>query len=431
METEERRVISPSRVHPSTEETMLRADVVQELLARVERGEGVKRIARELGIDRRTVKRWRQRGAWRPQTRRRRRQIDPFVDFVARRGPEVGWNCMVLHRELRALGFQAGYLQVQRYVQPLRAARQWAAVATVRFETAPGQQAQVDCGQLRVWIGEALEGIHLFVFTLRYSRRLWVRAYPNERLPSLLAGHEEAFRHFGGVPLECLYDNPHTLVLGRPAGRVLWHPVFADFARYYGFTPRACQPYRAQTKGKTESGVKVRQAERPGRAPVRLLGRPQWLARGVDRHGGRSAGARHDPRAPDRSLHARDPHPPRAPGPVPVRARPGPAGPGGCPGGHRGGPLLGPGALRRRARHGPRDRDSLRDVPRQRLARSARKSRAPLGGDGFRALRRPPPPRAASPLSRTSPMGPGLRLGEVAVRDLAIYEALVQQGGGA
>lgn len=256
MKEEQGLVVSPSRTTRSTEETVLREDLVREVLARLERGEGVKRIARELAIDRKTVKRWRRRGTWRPQTRTRRRAIDPFARFIERRGPEVEWNCMVLHRELRALGFPAGYLQVQRYVQPLRAARRWAAVATVRFETGPGQQAQVDFGQLRVWISEYPTVVHLFVFTLGYSRRVWVHAYPHERLAALLDGHEGAFRHFGGVPLEGLYDNPRTLVIGRQDGRVLWHPVFEDFARYYGFTPRACRPYRARTKGKTENGVK-------------------------------------------------------------------------------------------------------------------------------------------------------------------------------
>jgi transposase len=71
-----------------------------------------------------------------------------------------------------------------------------------------------------------------------------------------LAPHERALRHFGGVPLSCLSDNPRTITVGRSAGQVLWHPRFEDCARYYGFTPRACQPYRARTKGKVESGVK-------------------------------------------------------------------------------------------------------------------------------------------------------------------------------
>ena len=105
----------------------------------------------------------------------------------------------------------------------------WAALATVRYETGPGEQAQVDFGQLHVWIGEQRERVHLFVMTLGYSRRLWVRAYPHERLSALLDGHERAFRHFGGVPLTCLYDNPRTLVLGRRERDVQWHAVFQDF----------------------------------------------------------------------------------------------------------------------------------------------------------------------------------------------------------
>ena len=57
------------------------------------------------------------------------------------------------------------------------------------------------------------------------------------------------------MPLTCLYANPRTLVLGRRARAVQWHPVFHDVVRYYGVPPRACQPYRARTKGKVESGV--------------------------------------------------------------------------------------------------------------------------------------------------------------------------------
>jgi len=236
---------------------MLGADLVREMVARRERGEGVKRIARELGVDRKTVKRWLRLGAWQPrQNRRRVRQLDRFAEFIERRAPEVGFNGAVLYRELRALGFSGGLLQVQRFIRPYRERRRWSELATVRFETGPGEQAQVDYGQLRVWIGALPEKVHLFVFTLGYSRRLYARGYPHERLTTLLDGHERAFRWFGGVTLSCLYDNPRNLVLGRRENKVLWHPQFEDFARYYGFTPRACQPYRARTKGKVESGVK-------------------------------------------------------------------------------------------------------------------------------------------------------------------------------
>ena len=236
---------------------MLRGDVVREIIARKERGAGIKRIARELGVDRKTVKRWLRVGGWQPRrSQLRRRLIEQFTEFIAQRGPEVGWNGVVLHRELTGLGFSGSYQQVQRYLKPHRAQRKWAELATVRFETGPGEQAQVDYGQLQVWIGAQLETVHLFVLTLGYSRRLYTYAYHDEKLASLLDGHERAFRHFGGVTLTCLYDNPRTVVLGRRENRVVWHPVFEDFARYYGFTPHACQPYRARTKGKVESGVK-------------------------------------------------------------------------------------------------------------------------------------------------------------------------------
>ena len=80
----------------------------------------------------------------------------------------------------------------------------------------------------------------------------------NERLSSLLDGHERAFRWFGGLTLSCLYDNPRDLVLGRRENKVLWYPQCEDFARYYGFTPHACQPYRARTKGQASYCTSLR-----------------------------------------------------------------------------------------------------------------------------------------------------------------------------
>jgi transposase len=250
MEKVQEGVASPLNESGSAEERMVGAEMVREMVARRERGQGVKRIARELGVDRKTVRRWLKVGVWRPrQTQRRVRKLDRFAEFLKQRAPEVGWNGAVLYRELQAMGFTGGRLQVQRFVRPYREQRKWSELATVRFETGPGEQAQVDYGQLLVWIGAQWEKVHLFVFTLGYSRRLYSCGYQNERLATLIDGHERAFRWFGGVTLSCLYDNPRTLVLGRSDNKVLWHPVFEDFASYYGFAPHACQPHRPRTKG--------------------------------------------------------------------------------------------------------------------------------------------------------------------------------------
>lgn len=128
----------------------------------------------------------------------------------------------------------------------------------MRFETPPGRQGQADWGQCWTTIAGKGVKVHLFVLTLGYSRRLYAEAALDEKLPSFLRCHEAAFAHLGGVPHEIVYDNLKSVVLGRDfaGSRFEWNPIFWDFSRYYGFQPRPHRPYRPQTKGKVESGVK-------------------------------------------------------------------------------------------------------------------------------------------------------------------------------
>jgi len=93
---------------------------------------------------------------------------------------------------------------------------------------------------------------------LGYSRRLFARAYANEGLEALLEGHAEAFAHFGGRTATILYDNPRTIVTSKEesTGQVVWNASFKDRMDFYGVEVKLCRYYRAQTKGKVESGVK-------------------------------------------------------------------------------------------------------------------------------------------------------------------------------
>lgn len=151
------------------EELMLRKDVVQEVLARLARGEGVKATARELGVDRKTVKRWRRLEHWKPrQGRTPPCEVDRYRGRLTHRGPEVNWNAVVLHRELLGLDFSGSVQQVRQAIRPWRADARQATVATMRYETGPGEQARVDFGQLHVWIGKHRERVHLLVVTLGY-----------------------------------------------------------------------------------------------------------------------------------------------------------------------------------------------------------------------------------------------------------------------
>jgi hypothetical protein len=129
--------------------------------------------------------------------------------------------------------------------------------ATVRFETTPGRQLQIDFGERLVEIAGRKVKVFLFVATLGYSRRLHVRAFHHERQESWFDGMESSFLAFGGVPEEVLLDNARALVIEHDAESrtVVFNAKLLAFARHWGFRPRACAPYRARTKGKTERGV--------------------------------------------------------------------------------------------------------------------------------------------------------------------------------
>jgi transposase len=167
-------------------------------------------------------------------------------------------NADVVRQELAAeKGVLASLRTVERAVRAHRAALRAAALACVRFETPPGRQLQIDFGERLVTIGGEATKAYVFVATLGHSRRLHVRAFRHERQEAWFCGLESAFAAFGGVPEEVLMDNPRALVVSHDAASrtVVFNEKLLAFARHWGFSPRACAPYRARTKGKTENGV--------------------------------------------------------------------------------------------------------------------------------------------------------------------------------
>jgi transposase len=167
-------------------------------------------------------------------------------------------NAVVVHEELIKGGLRASVRTVQRVVARRRRELRAAQVATVRYETAPAHQMQVDFGQKVVAIGGRLVRVYVLVAVLSYSRRLFIKAFLAERTDDWLEGIAEAFRHFGGVTHTVLGDNARALVADRDreTATVVFTPAYLQFCRDWSVEPRACAPYRARTKGKTESGVK-------------------------------------------------------------------------------------------------------------------------------------------------------------------------------
>ena len=222
------------------------------------KGVTISEIARRTGYDRKTIRAV-VKGPVSAVSQKRKAKaskLERFVPHLKQRIADGVLNCNKLFAEIQKQGYQGGKSLVKNFVQPYRAARQ--AQATVRYETEPGEQAQADWGHFGfIEHHGQRRKLYVFVMTLGWSRAMYIEFTVSADAAWWLRCHVHAFEYFGGVPKVVLHDNLKTAVLGRDAdGTIHWNARYLDFAGYYGFTPKACQPYRAQTKGKVEAGVR-------------------------------------------------------------------------------------------------------------------------------------------------------------------------------
>jgi transposase len=224
-------------------------------------------IAAELGVHPKTVSRALQRGsAPRAARAKRSRKLDPYKEQIDQLLQDGVWNAMVILREIQAAGYSGQITIVREYITPKRALRK--SKATVRFETPAGRQLQSDWGEIVTTIAEQEVKVSFIVNTLGYSRRFHFWCTDSQDAEHTYEGLVRSFEYLGGVTGEVLVDNQKSAVLAHGNGQdVRFNPRFLDLAGYYGFTPRACQPYRAQTKGKAD-GVCTLSARKTGYDPI-------------------------------------------------------------------------------------------------------------------------------------------------------------------
>ncbi|MFA7431775.1 MAG: IS21 family transposase [Rhodospirillaceae bacterium] len=237
---------------------MLTKEAIMEIKLLARQGLGLRAIARALRISRNTVKRYLRGEAVRPPGARgpgRPRKLEPYEAWLKRRvegAAPVRLPATVLHREIVAMGFTGTVRTVRRFVAALRPAPDPAPV--VRFETAPGHQAQMDWGEYRL----GRQRIYAFIGVLGFSRWLYLEYVASTQSAVLVDCHRRMFAAFGGIPREMLYDNMRTVVTQRDAygrGRHRFHDGIWSLAAECGYRPRLCQPYRPQTKGKVERSI--------------------------------------------------------------------------------------------------------------------------------------------------------------------------------
>ncbi len=230
----------------------------------LEQGVSKAELSRRFGVSRRTIHWWIESGQLDRDLSSGRAEytprppvphkLDPYKELIEVRLAEFPrLSAKRLFDEVRAAGYDGGYGRVRDYVRAVRPREPQE--SPVRFETPPGHQGQVDFGTFKLPWGRR----HALLVVLGYSRLLWLRFYARQTMTALRAGLESAFGRFGGVPRELLFDQMRSVVLSddrASGGGLMLNAEFLRFAAHWGFAPRSCRPYRAQTKGKVERPIR-------------------------------------------------------------------------------------------------------------------------------------------------------------------------------
>lgn len=241
----------------------MRLDVLNEINIIVRGGEkeimSKAAMARIMGCDPRTVKRY--LNGYEPKKKKKvtkASKLDSFKETIIAK-LEIGCTSMAIFKFIQKEGYEGSYSLVADFVQKHKNEQQ--RKATIRFETAPGLQAQVDWKENLKMVsknGELFE-VNIFLMVLGYSRTKFVKLTSDKTQKTLFLCMNEAFKYFGGIPKEILFDNMATVVdrANSRIGHVKLNTKFIQYAKDIGFNPVTCRIYRPQTKGKVESLAKL------------------------------------------------------------------------------------------------------------------------------------------------------------------------------
>ena len=266
---------------------------IRELLRHLRETPSDRAVQRATGIDRRTIRRYRtwasdqqlfaaplpphedlqrliEQTLATPPPPQMCSSVAPFHDLVVdllARNTEMA----AIHQRLAERGFTGSYSAVRRFVHALRPADP---DVTVRVETAPGEEAQVDFGYAGRMPDPAtglLRKVWLFVMVLSFSRHQYVEFVYDQTVATWLLLHRHAFAFFGGVPQRVKLDNLKAAITAASVDDPQVQQSYRECAEHYGFLIDPCRPRTPEHKGKVESGVHyVKRNFLGGRTPTTL-----------------------------------------------------------------------------------------------------------------------------------------------------------------
>ncbi|MCH8122078.1 MAG: IS21 family transposase [Bacteroidetes bacterium] len=223
-------------------------------------GKSIKAIARELGVSRTTVRKYlrsHRAPGYGPRAPRASK-LDAYKCYIESRikAAHPQWiPSSVLLREIRELGYGGGWTILRDYVARLKPQKKPDPV--VRFETAPGEQMQIDWGTFIYDVDGVRKKVYGMTAIMSHSRSRFALYSKRCDTASLIRAIMDALEYFGGLPETILSDRMKSVLVRVEDGALIWNSVYADFLAAIGVAPRVCRPRTPQTKGKVERSIRV------------------------------------------------------------------------------------------------------------------------------------------------------------------------------
>ena len=233
---------------------MIEQRTIFEICRLANEGLSARKIAKQVGHDRGTVAKCLREPQRKRPTYTRASKLDPFKDEISgllERDPDA--PATVIMQRLVDKGFTGRISILRTY---LRKARKRKARSFIRFESAPGEQCQVDWGHFgSLDYGDTKRKLYCLAVIESHSRMLYLEFTHSQRQEALHRGLLNAFSFFGGSSKNLVHDNMLTAVIERDGPLVRFNDAFLDFLRPLKVTPRPCNVRQPQEKGKVEKGA--------------------------------------------------------------------------------------------------------------------------------------------------------------------------------
>ncbi len=222
-------------------------------------------LGRKFGCDRRTVNRYKNSSHSKRKKVGKKLKLDPFKDLIREKVEKYSASAKAIFEFIKKKGYIGEYGLVKEFIRKEKIEGQ--KKATIRFETMPGVQAQVDWKEKLTLINKKGEHvtINIFLYIMGCSRWKYIELEIDKKQDTLFKNLQKAFKLSGGVPSEILFDNMKTVVdqTRKSLNGLKINAQMKQFAKDYRFNVKTCMPYRPQTKGKVEVVAKVMNRLKP------------------------------------------------------------------------------------------------------------------------------------------------------------------------